>query len=154
MDKKQTVIINEYFDGELSDTAQIQLFEQLANNNELRTYFNNIQMLKQTKEHNAEPFPYELEESIYGAIKENEKESFFGKLFNNPFATMSYAFGVVLLILSLFLYSEYKHTREILEITENKMIEQVQLIKLLTNPLPEVEVIHNYENEVVVKPAM
>jgi hypothetical protein len=95
-----------------------------------------------------EEFPFPVERKIFSAIHGANVRTPWYKQF---FPVVSYSFAVVLLILSLFMFSEMREYRKEIQLTSQRMIEQQKTINLLINSLPTVEVESELKNPIIVK---
>ncbi|MBN1300631.1 MAG: hypothetical protein JW995_05400 [Melioribacteraceae bacterium] len=145
-----------YFDGELDKSKEPVLFTHLSLDNESREYFKSLNKIKNTITETIQEFPAELEERILYSAADTEKKWFHFNISNNLPSILSYAAALILLITSIFLYSQtvdYKDAIETYKQTINIKTRQVnkqnQLIDVLFNTLPPAEVKGN-TNEVVV----
>ena len=102
-------LINRYFDNELEREEEIFLFTQLSQVEEAREYFKQMNVLSENVKNTFVEFPLELEEEILNeTVSGVERRKKFN--FNIP-TFLGYAFSVVLLIISLVIYTqsiEYK----------------------------------------------
>ncbi|MGD8778814.1 MAG: hypothetical protein PVH88_07610 [Ignavibacteria bacterium] len=146
--------INHYFDGELNKEKEIFLFTQLSQSEEAREYFKEMNLIKTSIEQSKEAFPEELEQRIFNSIKDKteKRKSFFKD--RNLFAVVSYAFSIILIAVSILLFSELTNYQDKLEKTVSHINEQKQVIDLLMNSLPTVTVTPAYENEVIITPQL
>lgn len=143
------MMIDKYFDGELSKNMETRIFTELSNDEEGREYFKQMNKIKSAIQESAEEFPLDLDQKILMKIRSsNEKKPFLQR---SLIPVVSYSFAVVLLIVSLFLYFEVRDYRTELRDTSRQMIEQQKTINLLINSLPSVEVETEIQNAVVIK---
>lgn len=151
-DEKILEIINRYFDGELEKGEETLLFTQLSLSNEGRKYFKQLNRIRAAVDDSIEEFPEELEENILRSIgKVSEKKpSFFTA--HTIVTSISYAFALVLIIISGYLLFEVKDYQNKVEKLSGRMIKQSQTIEMLYNSLPEIQIKASSNNEIIVKP--
>jgi hypothetical protein len=145
------MMIDEFFDGELEKNKEPILFTHLSLNDECRDYFKSLNKIKSTLTETIEDFPQELEERILYSAANTEKKLFNFNLSGNLPAFFSYAIATVLLIASIFLYSQSLSYQEKMESKIQQVNQQDQLINLLINSLPEARVEGQIENQIVIK---
>lgn len=144
-------MVNMFFDGELEKRSEPVLFGLLADNEEAREYFKNLNKISAAMDNSITEFPDDLEERIlYSALKKTEKQYFrFG--FRNTFVFASYALAVLLIFISIFFYGEAKSYSAKLETVSVQMAKQNREIQMLINSLPAAEVDTKLDNAVIVK---
>lgn len=147
-------IINQYFDNELTKHEEVILFTQLSQDEEARNYFKEMNLLRNTIEAAEEEYPQKLDAKILSQIKTEKQIEVKNRSANNIFNYISYAFGLILLALSLFFYNDSMHYKNKLELTYQQMYMQNQMIQVLFNTLPQVEVSGSLENTIIVTPKM
>ncbi len=148
------LMINQYFDGELDKNREPLLFTLLSNNDQGREYFKNMNMIKETVKQNFEEFPSELEERILFSVEDKSSKTSKG-FFEKRFASVaSYAFTIVLLVLSIFLYLDSREYKSQLELTIQAVNEKNNMINLLLNSLPSAEVRGELENPIIIRATM
>lgn len=145
-------IINQYFDNELSKGEEIFLFTELSRNEEARSYFKEMNLLKTIIQESAEEYPQKLDEKIFSNLKTTDEIPVKNQ--NKIFSYMTYAFAVLLLIISFFFYNESLQYRNKLELSFQQINQQNQMIQVLFNTLPQAEVKAKVENQIVVTSKM
>ena len=151
-DEKFFEMINGYFDGELEKGEEMLLFTQLSLNAEGRKYFKQLNRIKTAFDDSIEEFPEELEENILRSISKApaKKTSFFTP--HIIVTSVSYAFALILIIISGYLLFEVKGYQDKVEMLSGRMIKQSQTIEMLYNSLPEIQVRASSNNEIIIKP--
>jgi len=148
--EKIEVLINRYFDNELNKSEEVFLFSELSKNIEAREYFKQLNILKTEMQNTIESFPIELEERILNSTASKfEMPKLFS--FNFP-SVLGYAFSVVLLILSLLIYTQSLEYQKDIEIKIDQIDQKNRMIEMLFHSLPQAEVRTVLENEIVIKP--
>lgn len=147
-------IINQYFDNELTKAEEILLFTQLSQDDEAREYFKQQNLLKTTTEQSIEEYPEELDEEIFAQLKREDAIVKPAQNKSTIFAAISYGFALVLLVVSIFFFSESMQYRNKLEVTSQQVNQQNQLIQVLYNTLPQAEVVEKVQNEIIVTSQM
>ena len=143
-------LIDSYFDNELSKSEEVFLFSQLSKNIEAREYFKQLNILKTEMQNTIESFPIELEERILNSTASKFE---IPKLFSFNFpSVLGYAFSVVLLILSLLIYTQSLEYQKDIEIKINQIDQKNRMIEMLFHSLPQAEVRTVLENEIIIKP--
>lgn len=146
------MMIDEFFDGELDKGKEPILFTHLSLNDECREYFKSLNKIKTTITETIEEFPQELEERILYSAANTEKRRFIFNFTGNIPVFFSYAFASVLLIISIFLYSQSLTYKQSLESTMQQVNRQDQLIEMLFNGLPPARVESNFINQIEIDP--
>jgi predicted PurR-regulated permease PerM len=151
-DEKILEMINKYYDGELEKGEEIFLFTQLSLSDEGRKYFKQLNRIRAAIDNSVEEFPEELEGNILRSIsKVSETKS--GFLTTHTLVTsISYAFALILIIISGYLLLEVKGYQNKVENLSDRMIKQSQTIEMLYNSLPEIQVKASSNDEIIVKP--
>ncbi len=135
------MMIDSYFDGELEKGKEPILFTHLSLNEECRDYFKALNKIRNEISETVEDFPLELEERILYSAASAEKKWFRFPVVNNFPALVSYAAIIILLTLSIFLFSQSIHYKATLEAKTEQISNQNQLIELFYNAmLPSVDV--------------
>lgn len=144
-------MINSYFDGELDREKEAVLFTYLSQDEECREYFKSMNLLRTAVDKTNEEFPEQLEERILYSLQNNNENKFSFLFTNNLFAAASYAVAVILIILSVFFYSESNVYKSKLENTIQHINRQEQLLQLIMNSMPAPVVVEaNQYEEVIV----
>ena len=145
-------LINGYFDNELDKSEEVFLFTQLSQMEEAREYFKQMNVLSENIKNTFDEFPAGLEEEILSAtVSGIEKEKRFPF---NLYTVLGYSFSVVLLIISLIIYTESIEYKKDIEMNIQQINQQNKMIELLFHSLPETEVKATFANEIVVKPTI
>lgn len=145
-------LINRYFDNELNKSDEVFLFSQLSTNDEARIYFKNLNMIKEGVHSTTEKVPDELEERILNSIITSDAEPKRFQ-FNIP-SIVGYTFSVVLLIASIFIYSQSMEYKKDIELSIQQINQQNRMIEMLFHSLPETEVKTTFTNDIIVKPTI
>jgi hypothetical protein len=151
-DEKILEMINKYFDGEIEKGEELLLFTQLSSSDEGRRYFKQLNKIRAAVDDSIKEFPEELDENILRAIEKvpGRKTGFFAT--HTIVTSISYAFALILIIISGYLLSEVKGYQDKVEKLSGRMIKQSQTIEMLYNSLPEIQVKASSSNEIIVKP--
>lgn len=144
-------LIDLYFDGELEKGKETFLFTLLAQNEEARNYFKQMNALKTNIPFTMEDMPDNLEKKILYTIAEKNSKPVFSFHRTNIFSFASYAVTVVLLVLTILLFNQSKDYRNTIEAVSKQIENQKDEIQLLINSLPAAEVTTKYENPIVIK---
>jgi hypothetical protein len=143
-------LIDIYFDGELKKDKEIYLFSELSANSEARKYFKRCNALKNMIQSGKEEFPNILDEKILRKVGDIGENSFLSFMSRNVHAIVSYAVTVVLIVVSLYLYSQSGNYKERLHETTFQIKTQNKLINMLYNSLPTAEVKTTVDYKVIV----
>jgi len=147
-------IINQYFDNELTKAEEVVLFTRLSQDEEARNYFKEMNLLKNTIEATEEEYPQKLDVKIFSRLKTKKQIDVKNRSVNRIFNYLNYVFALILLIISLFFYNDSIQYKNKLELTYQQMYMQNQMIQVLFNTLPQVEVSGKLENTIIVTPKM
>ena len=148
------IIINQYFDNELSKAEEVLLFTQLSQDEDARIYFKEMNTLKGITELTIEEYPERLDEKVYSGLSNvNEVTHFFSDR-SKLYSAVSYAFALVLLAVSIFFYYESSRYKDTIELTYEHLNQQNRMINVLLNGLPQAEVRAEFANEVIITPKM
>ena len=152
MNEKTFEMINKYFDNELEKGEEAFLFTQLSVNVEGREYFKQLNRIKAAVNDSIEEFPEKLDERILNSVIKipGKRTGFFTT--HTIFTSISYAFALILIIISGYLLFRVKDYQDKVEKLSGQMIKQSKTIEVLYNSLPEVEVKAASNNEIIVKP--
>ena len=143
-------LIDMYFDGELKKDKEIYLFSELSANSEAREYFKRCNALKNMIQSGKEEFPNFLDEKILRKVGDMRENSFLNFINRNVHAIVSYAVTVVLMVVSLYFYSQSGNYKEQLYETALQIKTQNKLINMLYNSLPTAEVKTTVDYKVIV----
>ena len=147
-------IINHYFDNELSKAEEILLFTELSQDEEARNYFKDMNTLRSITESAIEEYPDSLDDKVFTKISSIEEFKPFYQKRSYLFNTVSYAFAIILLIVSIFFYYESAKYKDTIELTYQHLNQQNRMINVLLNGLPPAEVRAEFANEVIITPKM
>jgi len=143
-------LINGYFDNELEKSEEVFLFTQLSQMEEAREYFKQMNVLSENMKNTFEEFPLGLEEGILNAtVTEIKKERRF------PFnltAIIGYVFSVILLVISLLVYTESIEYKKDIEMNIQQINYQNKMLEMMFNSLPPTEVKAKIANQILIKP--
>ncbi len=143
-------LINSYFDNELDKSEEVLLFTQLSQDEVAREYFKQMNVLGENVKNTFEEFPTDLEEEILNStLIGSQKKSIFS--FNIQ-SFIGYAFSVVLLVISLFIYTQSIEYKADIEMNIQQINQQNKMLELMFNALPPTEIRAKFENEVVIRP--
>lgn len=145
-------LINRYFDNELDKSEEIFLFTKLSQEEEAREYFKQINVLSENIKNTFKEFPSDLEEDILNAtvaeIKQKNRFSF------NIQTIIGYAFSVVLLILSLFVYTQSIEYKKDIEMNIQQINQQNKILEMMFHALPPTEVKAKFDNAIIIRPTI
>jgi len=144
-------MIDLYFDNELEKGKEPTLFTTLAVNEEAREYFKSVNAFKTNIPFTLEEFPPDLEKNILYTVVNTKTKNNFTLPKSRIFYFASYAMTVMLMVLSLVLFLQTNNYRINIETVNKKIDQQSEVIQLLMNSLPVVEVSSIYENKAEVK---
>jgi len=150
MDDKLLLMIEEYADGELNREDESFLFEQLAVNAEARTYFRNINLVKNELESAAEEFPSHLEKIIITRMQSPADRISFSRL--KLAAAVVSAVLILLSIITFRLLNEVSGYRQEISQVITQLKEQNKTIETLYNCFPPAVIHPVYSNEIIIKP--
>jgi len=145
-------LINRYFDNELDKSEEVFLFTQLSQEEGAREYFKQMNVLSENVKNTFEEFPFELEEDILTAtvtgVRKRNKFSF------NIQSVIGYAFSVVLLIVSLFIYTQSVEYRADIEMNIQQINHQNKMLEMMFHALPTTEVKAKFTNDIIIRPTI
>ncbi len=145
-------LINRYFDNELDKSEEVFLFTQLSQVEEAREYFKQMNVLSENMRNTFEDFPLNLEEDILNStvtgIQKQNKFSF------NIQSILGYAFSVVLLIISLFIYTQSLEYKANIKMNIQQINQQNKMLQMMFNALPPVEVKAKFTNDIIIRPTI
>ena len=145
-------LINRYFDNELDKSEEVFLFTQLSQIDEAREYFKQMNVLSENMKNTFEEFPSRLEEDILNAtVTGMEKEKRFPF---NLYTAIGYAFSVVLIIVSLLIYTESVEYKKDIEMKIQQINQQNKMLEMMYHALPPTEVRAKFENTIVIRPTI
>ena len=145
-------LINRYFDNELDKEEEVFLFTQLSQVEEAREYFKQLNLLSENVKNTFEEFPFDLEEEI---LKETVSGVKGKRKFNFNIPTLlGYAFSVLLLIISLTIYSKSVEYKKDIEMNIQQINQQNKILEMMFNALPQTEVKAKFSNEIIIKPTI
>jgi hypothetical protein len=143
------MLIGEYLDGELSSSSEKELFNKLAESEDLRIYFRNILTLKNSLKLSEEPVPISVEKNILTIIKPkpalNKTEHFNYKL------AFALGFSACLLFISLYLFNKNMEIKTEINEAVNRINEQDKKMELILNSLPSAEIKPVYYKEITIQ---
>lgn len=146
------IMINKYFDGELQKGTEPLLFTQLSLNEDAREYFKSMNIIQETIKNDEKKFPLQLEEQIMHSIQDTMSKSNKLQFWKNPSTIISYGFATLLLIFSIFFYTQSFEYQRKLEHTMIQVSQQSQMISLLmNNSLPMARVEYEIKNQIIVE---
>jgi len=151
MNEKLRIMIDEYFDGEHNKKSEASLFVLLSQNDDARKYFKSLNVLETTVSETMEEFPEELEERILRSLGEQRKTKLSLNHRIRFFPKMSYAFAVLILILSTYFFLKLETYQDRIETISSQLIKQSHTIEVLYNNLPTVEVSGKLKNQIIIK---
>ena len=140
--------IEEYLDGELEKSKEPGLFISLSSNENARNYFRQQYLLKSVTGEMLEELPEELEKRILSETVLKGKNKF---LTQSKKLVFSYATIIVLIIISLFFYSETNSYKKDITKINYSLKQQNRTIESILNSLPPAEVKGISQNNIIVK---
>lgn len=146
--EKNLDLVNKYFDRELDKNQEMFLFSQLSSDERAREYFKNHSLLSNGIKQTEEIFPMELDERILVEVNKT------GNRFLNKEIVYRFSFAVLIILFaisSFFFYSEKEEYKSRLNSMVEKVNDQNQLINVLFNTLPIVEVVSKAPNLIVIE---
>jgi hypothetical protein len=151
-DEKTKELINRYFDNELEKSEEVFLFTQLSQEEEAREYFKQLNVLSENMKNTFEVFPIGLEEEILNStvagIRKRDKFSF------NIQSLIGYAFSIVLLIISLFIYTQSIEYKKDIEMNIMQISQQNKMLEMMFHALPPTEIKAKFEDEIIIRPTI
>ncbi len=145
-------LINKYFDNELDKSEEVFLFTQLSQVEEAREYFKQMNVLSENIKNTLEDFPLNLEEDILNAtITGMKKKNIFS--FNIQ-SVIGYAFSVVLLIVSLFVYTQSLEYKADIQMNIQQINQQNKMLEMMFHALPPTEVKAKFTNDIIIRPTI
>ncbi len=132
--------IAEYLDGELEKERESALFELLASDDESREYFKKLNSVRSAMLGSIEEFPQNLEERILHSVGGAAKKDAYGIWEKNLFASVSYVVVLILLLVSIFLFTRTISYKEKLATVIEEVHRQNETIHLLYNSVQETKV--------------
>lgn len=143
-------LINRYFDNELEKSEEVFMFTQLSQEEGAREYFKQMNVLSESIKNTFEDFPIDLEENILNAtLSGHSKKSMFS--FNIQ-SVIGYAFSVVLLIISLFIYTQSIEYKADIKMNIQQINQQNKMLEMMFHSLPPTEIRAKFDNEIIIRP--
>ncbi len=140
------ILINQYFDDELTNDEEALLFKLLAADPEAREYFSRMKQLKNIIQEENKDLPFETELKIYNSIKSSAAKTKKYKWL----PVFAAAASILLLITSIFAFMMLKDYNRMFENLSSTVIKQNEMIELLIHSLPAAEITSKPENEIVI----
>lgn len=145
-------LINRYFDNELDKSEEVFLFTQLSQEEDAREYFKQMNVLSENVKNTFDEFPLELEEDILNAtVSGIGKKNIFS--FNIQ-SVIGYSFSVVLLIISLFIYTQSIEYKADIEMNIQQINHQSKMLEMMFHALPPTEVKAKFTNDIIIRPTI
>ena len=145
-------LINRYFDNELEKSEEVYLFTQLSQVEEAREYFKQMNALSENIKNTFEEFPLGLEEDILNAaVNGRRNKNWFA--FNIQ-SIIGYAFSVVLLVVSLFIYTQSVEYKADIEMNIQQINHQNKMLEMMFHALPPTEVKAKFTNDIIIRPTI
>lgn len=137
-------LINRYFDNELNNEEEIELFASLTENEEGRDYFKKQNLLKLAAIHDIRPFPVRLDNKIFGPKENNPPQAINSGFTKKLMRFLPYAAAIVFLVFTI-MYSRKSETYEDRIFNLTREIENQKLkVEYLFNTIPPIEVTPDY----------
>lgn len=151
-DEKINELINRYFDNELDKSEEVFMFTQLSQLESARQYFKQMNVLSENMKNTFEEFPTGLEEAILNStLSQNDRIKKFQFKIQS---IIGYAFSVVLLVISLLVYTQSLEYKKDIEMNVQQINQQSKMLEMMFHALPQTEVKANLENEIIIKATM
>jgi len=145
-------LINRYFDNELDKNEEVFLFTQLSQEEGAREYFKQMNVLSENIKNTFEEFPLGLEEDILNAAVNGRRNK---NLFAfNIQSIIGYAFSVVLLVVSLFIYTQSVEYKADIEMNIQQINHQNKMLEMMFHALPPTEVKAKFTNDIIIRPTI
>ncbi len=147
---KNKEMLQAYLDKELGKENEANLFNHLSECSDCRAYFKSLIIISDNLE--KREYPSELDERILYSIKGKESKRLNGFFMGKFIPAFSYALAVILVAVSIILFSEINNYKNEISSVNRKVLEQSQTLELLYNSLSSAEVTGKVENTIIVKP--
>jgi len=152
-------LVQLYFDNELEKDREPLLFSLLSGDYEAREYFKQLNLIRTVVDNTVEQFPEELEEKIFssipnaGRLVKKEEESLRFRITRSYLVpALSLAAILVMMIISMFFYSELRDYKSKVDMISEQVKGQNQTIELiLNNSLQPAVIKAAFENEILIK---
>ncbi len=141
MSEQITEIIEKYFDNELDKQGEAALFSMLSANDSAREQFKSMLLIRNTIDADKAQFPAQLDERILTSLREpvtGLSRSFLNR--HAPLQYLGYGLSVVLVLITLFIYSEVQDYRQRVTRMDERLRAQNRTIEMLYNSLPTVTI--------------
>ncbi len=148
------ILIQSFLDGELEKEKEGIVFTHLSQCQDCREFMKGINLLNSAAQTEIKEYPLSLDERIMRTIEKRETHKH-----NNIFtfrmpAYVSYALGIIIILLGLYLFDTTKEYRSEMREAVNTMKEQNQQIQQIMNSLPEVGVEARQPNLITIQANM
>ena len=143
------ILINEYLDGEINKTDEKELFNSLADNEDLRQFFRNMVTLKKSIKLSEEQVSLSVDRHILNNIKPKSEVKKVDH-FNYKFG-FALGFSACLLIISIYLFNRNLEINSQITQAVNKINEQDKKMELILNSIPSAEIKPVYYKEVIIQ---
>jgi len=151
-DEKINELINRYFDNELDKSEEVFIFTQLSQLESARKYFKQMNVLSENIKNTFEEFPIGLEESILNStLSQNDRMKNIQAKIQS---IIGYAFSVVLLVISLLVYTQSLEYKKDIEMNVQQINQQNKMLEMMFHALPQTEVKASLDNEIIIKATM
>lgn len=145
-------LINSYFDNELNKNEEVLLFTQLSQDEVAREYFKQMNVISENVKNTFEQFPTYLEEEILNVtVAGNTKYKRFQFNINS---LLGYAFSAILLIISLFVYTQSIEYKKDIQMNIQQINQQNKMLEMMFNALPQTEIRAKFDNEIIIRPTI
>ncbi|MCX6150673.1 MAG: hypothetical protein NTX22_09135 [Ignavibacteriales bacterium] len=148
--EKYQLLIQEFHDGELEKGKEPLIFTHLSLCTECRDFMKGLNQLNLFAQEEIKEFPSSLDEKIMRAIEKKETYNNTNIFMRRTPAYVSYALGVIVILLGLYLFNSTKEYQGDLREAVSIMKEQNQQMQLIMNSLPEVEVKYHMPNPIMI----
>ncbi|MCP5061680.1 MAG: hypothetical protein GY936_04350 [Ignavibacteriae bacterium] len=143
-------MVNLYIDGELKKEDEAYFFSLISSDEEGREYFKTMNTLSESHRVSEKKYPQTLEDKILKGIPSTKKSISNEKYYLIP-RKFVYAFSIILIAFSLFIYAEYNINKEKMKMQVKQTEQQTEMINLIMNSLPQTEVKGVKEKKVIVR---
>jgi len=148
------ILIQSFVDGELEKEKEGIIFTHLSQCQDCREFMKGINLLNSTAQQEIKEFPLALDEKIMRTIEKRELHGHANVFTFRMPAYVSYALGIIIIFLGLYLFDTTKEYRSEMREAVNTMKEQNQQMQQIMNSLPEVEIQSELPNPVIIQAKM
>jgi predicted anti-sigma-YlaC factor YlaD len=147
-------MISEYLDNELTKEKEAFLFTHLSSCDECREEFKQQNLIQHEVKINQKEVNEKFEQRVFDSIIKREKHKTSTIFTKRVFASVPYAVSIILLIVSIYLFTQSANYLQQLQQVSSKIEEQDKLIKVLFNSIPVDENAINVQKPIIVSTKM